>query len=64
MLEHGVELAGIGYHILIIKFLLTFGISFTSCPRVRSGVFSEYQYLFRHRVILLSPGVDINEYIF
>jgi hypothetical protein len=54
MLEHGVELVGIGYHVHIIKFRFFFGISFTSCPCIRSGIFSEYQYFFRHKVILLS----------
>lgn len=48
MLQHRAELVAIRYNVHIIHFLVLFGIRFTSCPRVGSGIFSENQYFFRH----------------
>jgi hypothetical protein len=48
MLQHRVELVRIRNDVEIFNLFILFGISFTSCPRVRSGIFAENQYFFRH----------------
>ncbi len=48
MLQHDVELVRIRCNFEIFNILILFGISFTSCPGVRSGIFAENQYFFRH----------------
>jgi len=41
MLQHRVELFGIRFNVEIFNIFFLFGISFTSCPGVRSGIFAE-----------------------
>jgi hypothetical protein len=48
MLQHDVELFRIRFNVEIFNILFLFGISFTSCPCVRSGIFAENQYFFSH----------------
>jgi len=62
MLQHFLELLWIRYNVEIFNLFFAFGISCTSCPRVGSGIFSEYQYFFRHGLLLL-PLWDFN-YLF
>jgi hypothetical protein len=62
VLQHPVELVGIGYDVEIFNLLVFFGISFTSCPRVGSGVFAENQYFLRHDLIL--PGIKLSFHLF
>jgi len=52
VLQHHVELAGIRRNVEIFNILILFGISFTSCPRIGSGIFAKNQYFFRHGSIL------------
>jgi hypothetical protein len=53
MFQHDVELVRIRCNVEIFNILVLFGISFTSCPRIGSGIFAENQYFFRHRSVLL-----------
>jgi hypothetical protein len=48
MFQHLFKLAGIGYNVEIFNIVILFGICFTSCPCVWSGIFAENQYFFRH----------------
>jgi len=48
MLQHDVELVRIRCNFEIFNILILFGISFTSCPGVGSGIFAENQYFFSH----------------
>jgi hypothetical protein len=52
MLQHDVELIGIGYNVEIFYLFVALGISFTSRPCVGSGILTENQYLLRHGSIL------------
>jgi hypothetical protein len=56
MLQHDVELLQIRYNVEIFNILILFGISFTGCPGVRSGILAENQYFFRHGSVLLGLG--------
>jgi len=46
--QHGVKMPGLFDHVIIIYPAAFFGKSFTSCPGVRSSIFSEKQNFVRH----------------
>jgi hypothetical protein len=54
VLQHGFKMSGIFYHIKIVHLAAFFGICFTSCPGMGSGIFSKNQDIFRHFSFL--PG--------
>jgi len=54
--QHGVKMLGLFDHVIIIYLAAFFGKSFTSCPGVRSSIFSEKQNFVGH--FFSSVGVD------
>ena len=59
--QHGVKMFGFFDHVIIIYLAAFFGKSFTSCPGVRSGIFSEKQNLVGHFFLLLWPIVVVRK---
>ena len=63
VLQHVVHLIGFFNNVAVIKLPAVFGKCFTSCPGVRSGVFSVNQDLFSHLLYLLQFTLRLHKSI-